>query len=105
MVPRPWFERALVPRSDAIPVYMGAVGPRMTHLAGEVADGLLLEMEAMPHSIREHLKRLHAGCAAAARDPSVLETVKLILTSVSSDGRAHPNALGWAAKSVSLLSA
>lgn len=103
MVPRPWFEGALLPRPEAIPVYMGAVGPKMTSLAGEVADGLLLEMEALREFIPERLKLFRDAAAKAGRDPSALEAVKLVLTSVTGDGPLNQNALGWATKSLSLL--
>jgi 5,10-methylenetetrahydromethanopterin reductase len=109
MVPRPWFEGAGVPSGTRVPVYMGAVGPKMTALAGEIADGLLLEMEALREQLPQRLELFRSAAGGVGRDPSSLETVKLILTSVGPSAdtapgrRAHHNALGWAAKSVSLL--
>jgi 5,10-methylenetetrahydromethanopterin reductase len=103
MVPRPWFGGARLPRPEAIPLYMGAVGPKMTSLAGEVADGLLLEMEALRDFIPERLKLFRDAAAKAGRDASRLEVLKLVLTSVTGDGPLNQNAVGWGAKSVSLL--
>ena len=103
MVPRPWFSGAMLPDNTAVPVYMGAVGPKMTALAGEVADGLLLEMEALRELLPGRLRLFREAASAAGRDPSKLEVVKLVLTSVTGGGPLDQNALGWAAKSVSLL--
>jgi alkanesulfonate monooxygenase SsuD/methylene tetrahydromethanopterin reductase-like flavin-dependent oxidoreductase (luciferase family) len=109
VIPRPWFAGAIEPRSEPVPIYMGAVGPKMTRLAGEIADGLLLEMEAVREFLPGRLQLFREGAAVSGRDPLALETVKLILASVGPEattpsGRAvHHNALGWAAKSVSLV--
>jgi 5,10-methylenetetrahydromethanopterin reductase len=110
MVDRPWFEGAALPSGRGVPIYVGAVGPKMTALAGEIADGLLLEMEALRELLPARLELFRAAAASSGRDQSKLETVKLILTSVGPDvrsregPRAHHNALGWAAKSVAMLS-
>ena len=86
------------------PIYIGAVRPRMTRLAGEIGDGILLEMEALRHELPPRLEHFRAGVRKSGRDPGELEVVKLVLTSVSRRGEPlHPNALGWATKSVALL--
>ena len=51
------------------PVHLAAVGPRMTALAGEVADGLLAHGFTTERYLRERtLPALHEGLAAAGRD-------------------------------------
>ncbi|MCU0267595.1 MAG: TIGR03617 family F420-dependent LLM class oxidoreductase [Acidimicrobiales bacterium] len=50
------------------PVWLGAVGPRMTRLAGEVADGLLVHPFHSQRWLRgEQLPRVHAARAEAGR--------------------------------------
>jgi probable F420-dependent oxidoreductase len=55
----------------APPVYLAAVGPLMTRLAGEVADGLLVHGFTTERYLRERtLPALEEGLAAAGRDRS-----------------------------------
>jgi probable F420-dependent oxidoreductase len=59
------------------PVHLAAVGPSMTRLAGEVADGLLAHGFTTARYLRERtLPALEAGLAAAGRSRSEL-TVSL----------------------------
>lgn len=65
------------------PVHMGALGPRMTRTAGEVADGLLL----MPFNSREHLLHralpaLYEGIEAADRTREDVEVVGQVIAAV-----------------------
>jgi probable F420-dependent oxidoreductase len=55
----------------APPVYLAAVGPLMTRLAGEVADGLLVHGFTTERYLRERtLPALEEGLSAAGRDRS-----------------------------------
>jgi len=60
--------------AGAPPIWLGAVGPAMTALAGEVADGLLLHpTHSSPRWLREVVRpRLAAGAARAGRDPGAV---------------------------------
>jgi probable F420-dependent oxidoreductase len=50
---QPFFNPGPIPHPD-IPVFLGAVGPRMTELAGEVADGLVTHpTNSAPRFLRE----------------------------------------------------
>jgi probable F420-dependent oxidoreductase len=58
------------------PILVGAVGPRMTTVAGEVADGLLVHPVNTRRSLLElTLPALTAGAARAGRDVADLELV------------------------------
>jgi len=58
------------------PVLLGAVGPKMTAVAGEVADGLIVHPVNTRQSLLElTLPALQSGAATAHRDPSELELV------------------------------
>jgi probable F420-dependent oxidoreductase len=58
-----------------IPILLGGVGPRMTALAGEVADGLVTHpTNTAPRYVREVIRpRLESGARRAGRDPSAFE--------------------------------
>lgn len=51
------------------PIWLAALGPRMTALAGEVADGLLVHpFTSRTHLLEGNLPNLEIGLAAAGRD-------------------------------------
>lgn len=61
-----------------VPIYLGGVGPAMTAVAGEVADGLMTHpTNTAPRYLREVLKpRIAGGAARSGRDP---ESVSLMV--------------------------
>jgi len=72
------------PPAKPVPIYLGALGPRMLQLAGEIADGVLLNWippEAIPQSIRE----LEIGAKRAGRTLADFEIAAFIRTSVTDD--------------------
>lgn len=69
---------------EPVPVYLAALMPPMLELAGEVADGVVLNMmpvEAVPRML-EHVR---AGAARAGRDPEGFEVVARFQTLVTDD--------------------
>ncbi len=58
-----------------IPIFLGAVGPKMTALVGEVADGLMTHpTNSAPRFLREATRpALEAGAKRAGRDGAALE--------------------------------
>ena len=70
--------------SPAIPIHVGALMPPMLELAGEIADGVTLNMmpvEAVPRMV-EHIRN---GAARAGKDPASLEIVARFQTCVTDD--------------------
>jgi probable F420-dependent oxidoreductase len=68
----------------AIPIHVGALMPPMLELAGEIADGVTLNMmpvSALPRMV-EHIR---AGAARAGKDPASLEIVARFQTCVTDD--------------------
>ena len=53
------------------PVYLAALGPQMLRLAGEIADGALLNW-ATPERIAVSRARVNTGALRAGRDPGCL---------------------------------
>lgn len=58
-------------------VYIGALNRRMLRLAGEMADGVILNMLA-PEHLKLVLGEVAAGAEAAGRDPAEIESVARI---------------------------
>ena len=68
-----------------VPIYIGATGMKMMELAGEVADGVLLNYLVSPAYNREALAHLAAGAARAGRSPEVVDRPQLIVCSLDRD--------------------
>jgi probable F420-dependent oxidoreductase len=69
---QPFFKpEALPPEHAQIEVWLGAIGPRMTEVAGEVADCVIAHpTNSSPAYLRDAMRpRLAAGAAKAARSP------------------------------------
>jgi len=95
---------AIAPMSQGIPIYIGATGPRMTELTGEIGDGLLLELNTQPEEVPVRLKQLASGVQRAHRHNSDVDVVALIVAAVSGpDGKIDPATLCWVAQFVSRL--
>ncbi len=76
--------RLMAPPPAPVPIYLAALMPPMLELAGEIADGVILNfmpVEAMP-AILAHVR---AGAARAGRDPSALEVVARFQVIVTDD--------------------
>ena len=50
-----------------IPIYLAASGPRMLHLAGEIADGVIINTGLTPDIVRDSIAQVRAGAQAAGR--------------------------------------
>lgn len=67
----------------SIPIFIGAIGPKMLALAGEVADGVLLNDFTPPDRIAWALEQIDTGAKKAGRRVEDLEIVKRRGISVS----------------------
>ncbi len=70
-----------------VPVYLGALGPRMLRLAGETADGAALNW-CTPEQIAWSRARVAEGAARAGRDPAAVRIVEYIRVCVDEDEEA-----------------
>jgi alkanesulfonate monooxygenase SsuD/methylene tetrahydromethanopterin reductase-like flavin-dependent oxidoreductase (luciferase family) len=66
------------------PVYLGALGPEMCRLAGELADGVCLNW-CNPEQVAWSRARVAEGAAKAGRDPSEVKLVEYIRVCVDDD--------------------
>jgi alkanesulfonate monooxygenase SsuD/methylene tetrahydromethanopterin reductase-like flavin-dependent oxidoreductase (luciferase family) len=76
-----------------VPVYLGALGPQMLRLAGEQADGALLNW-ATPARIAQSRRLVAEGAARAGRDPGDVPLTMYIRVCVDDDVDAARRALG-----------
>jgi alkanesulfonate monooxygenase SsuD/methylene tetrahydromethanopterin reductase-like flavin-dependent oxidoreductase (luciferase family) len=75
------------------PVYLAALGPQMLRLAGEAADGALLNW-ATPEHVAVSRARIGEGAARAGRDPGVVPVTMYIRVCIDDDVAAARRALG-----------
>jgi 5,10-methylenetetrahydromethanopterin reductase len=70
-----------------VPIYIGATGLKMMELAGEIADGVLLNYMVSPAYNRDALAALGAGAARAGRRLADLDRPQLVVCSMDRDRR------------------
>ena len=75
------------------PVYLAALGPQMLRLAGESADGALLNW-ATPERIAVSRARIDEGAARAGRDPGAVPMTMYIRVCIDDDVAAARQAFG-----------
>ena len=78
------YRRTVTPYSDDIPVYIAALGPRMLRLAGECADGVLMNCMTPEHAARA-VTTIHAAARDAGRDPKDVTVGSYIMTCMNDD--------------------
>jgi len=76
------FKMAFKPSGRKIPMYLAAFGPKMTRLAGKIADGVLINM-ANPTEIRRITGEMRAGALEAGKDPANAEVICKIRCSIA----------------------
>jgi alkanesulfonate monooxygenase SsuD/methylene tetrahydromethanopterin reductase-like flavin-dependent oxidoreductase (luciferase family) len=62
-----------------IPIYFGSSGAKMLSLAGEVADGVILNSLVTPAHIQQAKALMQQGAARAGRDPSRLSIAASVI--------------------------
>ena len=75
-----------------VPIYVGAMGPRMLRMAGRVADGAL-PLLFPPSHYRVAADQIAEGAAAAGRDPQAIDVAACIWCSISLDAKRARQAL------------
>ena len=75
-----------------VPIYLGAMGPKMLRLAGEIADGVL-PLLFPPEHFATVLPLIEAGAESVGRSPESIDLAACIWVSLSDDYRAAEMAL------------
>jgi 5,10-methylenetetrahydromethanopterin reductase len=79
-------------RAD-IPVFIGARGPKVLELAGEVADGVIVGNIATRAGWSYALARIEEGAQHAGRDADSIDVCAWLYTCVADDARAAADAI------------
>jgi len=69
----------------AIPIWLSAEGPKTLQLAGEIADGVLVNVGLEPALVRDAVAHVHAGARRAGRDPASIDLWTLVRANVTDD--------------------
>ena len=75
-------------RPKEVPIYVGATGMKMMELAGEIADGVLLNYLVPPTYNARAMEALERGAARAGRSVDDLDRPQLVVCSVSDNRQA-----------------
>lgn len=70
-----------------IPIYIGATGPKMLELSGEIADGVLLNYMVSPAYNDLAMESIAAGAKRSGRDLDGVDRPQLIVCSLDPDRR------------------
>lgn len=73
-------------RAKRVPIYIGATGLKMAKLAGEIADGILLNACISVEYTRRCIEALRIGAVKSARKMNQLDRPQLLACSMMEDG-------------------
>jgi 5,10-methylenetetrahydromethanopterin reductase len=68
-----------------IPIYLAASGPKTLQLAGEIADGVVINTGLLADIIKDSIEQVRIGCARAGRSIEDVDLWWLPLTNVADD--------------------
>ena len=68
-----------------VPIYLSAEGPRTLELAGEVCDGVIVNVGLEPALVRDAVAHVHAGARRAGRDPDAIDLWCMVRANVTDD--------------------
>jgi 5,10-methylenetetrahydromethanopterin reductase len=71
-------------KTGNVPIYMGAQGPKMLELAGEVADGVLINA-SHPKDFEVAVEQIKKGAAKIGRDPAEVDVTAYACFSIDKD--------------------
>jgi alkanesulfonate monooxygenase SsuD/methylene tetrahydromethanopterin reductase-like flavin-dependent oxidoreductase (luciferase family) len=80
------FQLDFTPLRSDVPIYVGGMGPKLTQLAGQVADGLILGALSHPKTVRIARETLDKAATGSERKPSGVELGALLSCFISEDG-------------------
>jgi alkanesulfonate monooxygenase SsuD/methylene tetrahydromethanopterin reductase-like flavin-dependent oxidoreductase (luciferase family) len=81
---------------DPVPIWLSALGPRAMRLAGEIADGVLLNW-CSPERVRSASSELREGAESAGRDPAEVTVAVYVRASLGASDEESVRALQVAA--------
>ena len=79
--------------SADVPIYMAASGPKTLELAGEIADGVIIQTGLLPEIIEDSLNHVRRGAERAGRDFDKIDKTWFPWVSVGSNRETAINAI------------
>ncbi len=76
---------AMRPVQDRLPIYLAAIGPKALRLAGEVADGALLNAYAPVEYVRWAASEVRQAAREAGRDPGAVDIECMLIVRLTDD--------------------
>ena len=73
-----------------IPIYLAVLGLKMAHYAGQIADGVILNLASVDHT-RRVVEAVREGARSAGRDPDSIEIASFIACCIDEDREAARN--------------
>ena len=86
------FKLSWKPKHREVKILFAGLGEKMTHLAGKVSDGIVVNL-ANPAKVKEIVTNVTAGAKEAGRDPSQIEYVIKVRVVVNKDRDVARNKL------------
>ncbi len=86
------FRLEFTPERATLPIYIAALGPRMCQLAGEIADGVLMNWATTTY-VKEAIANVRLGADRAGRAPDEVDIACYIRAAVGPDEKAVKQAL------------
>jgi len=86
------FQLSWKPQFPELPIFLAGLGPKMTHLVGEISEGVVINM-GIPSKIREIAERVRQGARDAGRDPEKVEIMAKVRVSMHPDRSVARNRL------------
>lgn len=74
------------PLRPDVPIYLGVTGPKALALAGEIADGVMLNGFVSEVYTQRAVEIVRGAAEAAGRDPASVEIAASIVTAIDEDG-------------------
>lgn len=75
-------------RHKKVPIYLAASGPKMLQLAGEIADGVIINTGLTPDIVRDSIAQVGKGAQSAGRPLEEVDMWWLPLTNIRDDRAA-----------------
>ena len=76
---------AIHPKQSQLPIYLAAIGPKALRLAGQVADGVLLNAYVPPAYIRYAVDEVRSAAASVGRDPHAIDIACMLVVRMTDD--------------------
>jgi 5,10-methylenetetrahydromethanopterin reductase len=76
---------AIHPMQPRLPIYLAAIGPKALRLAGQIADGVLLNAYVPPAYVRYAVHEVRRAAEAAGRDPNAIDIACMLVVRLTDD--------------------